>query len=191
MQSVTDYIWQIHNKYLITEIKNGLVIIDQHVAHERILFEEAKSAIEGEGFKSQTILFPQTLKFLPEEYSILIDITHYLEKIGFRYREFGVNTIIIDGIPAGLNWGNENNTIQEIIDQYIRNKNIDPSFIDEMAAIYACKAAIKAGDPLSHAERKNLIDQLFKTDHPYYCPHGRPIIINMSIDELDQRFERH
>ena len=68
---------------------------------------------------------------------------------------------------------------------------MDPSFIDEIAAIYACKSAIKAGDPLKPIERRNLIDRLFSTQHPYYCPHGRPIIINLSIDELDGRFERH
>ncbi len=69
-------------------------------------------------------------------------------------------------------------------------RNVNPSFIDQIAAIYACKSAIKAGDSLKVEERINLIDRLFSTNHPYYCPHGRPIIINLSIDELDQRFER-
>ena len=187
---MSENIWQIHNKYLITEIKSGLIIIDQHVAHERILFEDAKNAINGNGFTSQIILFPQTVKFQPEEYEILIEITHYLEKIGFRFREFGENTIIIEGIPPDINWGNEHKIINEIIDQYISVKKIDPTFIDQIAAMYACKSAIKAGDPLKHVERRNLIDRLFSTDHPYYCPHGRPIIINLSINELDERFER-
>ena len=188
---VSDHIWQIHKKYLITEIKSGLIIIDQHVAHERVLFEEAKKAIEGQGFPSQTVLFPQTLKLQPEEYDNLLEITHYLNKIGFRFREFGENTIIIDEIPPDINWGNESQIIREILDQYISVKNINPSFIDQIAAIYACKSAIKAGDQLKPEERIHLIDRLFSTDHPYYCPHGRPIIINLSINELDQRFERN
>ena len=190
LESISEHIWQIHNKYLITEITTGLIIIDQHVAHERILYEEAKNAMEGTGFTSQTILFPQTVNLLPEEYEILIEITHYLEKIGFRFRDFGENTIIIEGIPPNISWGNESQIIHEIIDQYISLKRIDPSFIDQIAALYACKSAIKAGDPLNHQERRNLIDSLFSKDHPYYCPHGRPIIINLSIDELDERFER-
>jgi len=136
-------------------------------------------------------LFPQTVKFLPEEYEILIEITHYLEKIGFRYREFGENTIIIEGIPPDINWGNEHQIIREIIDQYISLKKTDPNFIDQIAAMYACKSAIKAGDSLKQSEIRHLIDRLFMTNHPYYCPHGRPIIINLSIDELDERFERH
>ena len=188
---VSDHIWQIHKKYLITEIKSGLIIIDQHVAHERVLFEEAKKAIEGQGFPSQTVLFPQTLKLQPEEYDNLLEITHYLNKIGFRFREFGENTIIIDEIPPDINWGNESQIIREILDQYISVKNISPSFIDQIASIYACKSAIKAGDQLKPEERIHLIDRLFSTDHPYYCPHGRPIIINLSINELDQRFERN
>ena len=188
---VSDHIWQIHRKYLITEIKSGLIIIDQHVAHERVLFEEAKKAIEGQGFPSQTVLFPQTLKLQPEEYDSLLEITHYLNKIGFRFREFGENTVIIDEIPPDINWGNESQIIREILDQYISVKNINPSFIDQIAAIYACKSAIKAGDQLKPEERIHLIDRLFSTDHPYYCPHGRPIIINLSINELDQRFERN
>ena len=191
LDSVTANILQIHNKYLITEIKSGLIIIDQHVAHERILFEDAKNAMEGNGFKSQTILFPQTIKFQPEEYDILLNITNYLEKIGFRFREFGKHVIIIEGIPPDIKWGNEERIIREIIDQYNSIKKADPSFIDQIAAIYSCKSAIKAGDPLKPIERRNLIDRLFSTQHPYYCPHGRPIIINLSIDELDGRFERH
>jgi len=190
LQPVSDHIWQIHSKYLITEIKSGLIIIDQHVAHERVLFEEAKKAMEGQGFPSQTVLFPQSLKLHPEEYTSLLEITHYLNKIGFRFREFGENTIIIDEIPPDINWGNESQIIREIIDQYISVKKIDPSFIDQIASIYACKSAIKAGDQLKPEERVHLVDRLFSTDHPYYCPHGRPIIINLSISELDKRFER-
>ena len=114
-----------------------------------------------------------------------------MEKIGFRFRQFGENTIIIEGIPPNISWGNEHHIIREIIDQYISLKKVDPTFIDQIAAVYACKSAIKAGDPLKETEIRNLVDQLFTTDHPYYCPHGRPIIINLSIDELDKRFERH
>ena len=191
LESTVDHVWQIHNKYLITEIKSGLIIIDQHVAHERILFEEAKLAIENKGLASQSLLFPQTIKLQPEEYETLTNISHYLEKIGFKFREFGENTIIIEGIPSNLKWGNESNIIKEIIDQYISLKITDNSFIENIAAIYACKSAIKAGEPLKPIERRSLIDGLFATKHPYYCPHGRPIIINLSIEDLDERFERH
>ena len=184
-------IWQIHNKYIITEITSGLIIIDQHVAHERVLYESAIKAIEGNGLNSQKILFPQTIKFSVEEFEFLSEIIIYLNKIGFELRKFGECDIIIEGVPAELPIGREKDIINEILDNYIEHKKINSSFIDYIAATYACKAAIKAGEKLDDTECSELIDQLFDTQHPYYCPHGRPIIINLTIDDLDKRFERH
>ncbi len=184
-------IWQIHNKYIITEITSGLIIIDQHVAHERILYELSKKSLEGDGISSQKILFPKTIKFDPEEYIHLLEIFSYLQKIGFEFREFGENTIIIEGIPSNLPSDEEENIIREILDHYAKTKNTSSTFIEYMASTYACKAAIKAGDKLSQIECKELVDQLFSTEYPYYCPHGRPIIVNLTLSDLDDRFERH
>jgi DNA mismatch repair protein MutL len=188
---ISEIIWQLHNKYLITEIKSGLIIIDQHVAHERVLYESARAAIDGNGMASQTVLFPQTLTLQPDEYSHLLNIIPYLEKIGFKLRQFGENSIIIEGIPVDVTWGSEKEVISEVLEKYTENSELDASFIDYIASTFACKAAVKAGDPLNVEERRHLIDKLFATKHPYYCPHGRPIIINLSLDDLDKRFERH
>jgi len=188
---VSEIIWQLHNKYLITEIKSGLIIIDQHVAHERVLYESARAAIDGNGMASQTVLFPQTLALQPDEYSHLLNIIPFLEKIGFKLREFGENSVIIEGIPIDVAWGSEKEVISEVLEKYTENSELDASFIDYIASTFACKAAVKAGDPLNVEERRHLIDKLFATNHPYYCPHGRPIIINLSLDDLDKRFERH
>jgi len=187
----TNTIWQIHNKYILTEITSGLIIIDQHVAHERILYESAKAAINGDGLSSQKILFPITIKFDPLNYSYLLEIMLYLKKIGFEFREFGEHTIIIEGAPNHLPLGREEEVINDIIEQYIKTKETNSSFVEYIASTYACKAAIKAGDKLNTQECKELVDQLFSTEHPYYCPHGRPIIVNLTIDDLDKRFERH
>ena len=184
-------IWQIHNKYIITEITSGIIIIDQHVAHERILYESSKKSLEGDGISSQKILFPKVIKFDPEEYILLLDIVKYLEKIGFEFRSFGDNTIIVEGIPSNLPQEKEEEIIKEILEQYSKTKNTSSAFIEYMASTYACKAAIKAGDKLSQIECKELVDQLFSTEHPYYCPHGRPIIVNLTLNDLDVRFERH
>jgi len=186
----SDNLWQFQNKYIITEVNQGLIIIDQHVAHERILFESAKKALEGNGIPSQTVLFPQTIKFLPEEYSKFFGVVPYLNKIGFRMRGFGENTIIVEGVPSDIYSGSVHEVIHEILDKYIEKQEINASFLDYLAATYACKAAIKAGDRLKPEEMKNLVDRLFATDHPYYCPHGRPIIVRLGMDELDKRFER-
>ena len=192
----TDYeydifdVWQIHNKYLLTEINGGLLIIDQHVAHERVLYESAKNKIDLEGLESQTLLFPQYLEFQNDEYSYVIELFPYLNKLGFRIREFGENTIIIESSPIETPFGEEANIIKEILDLYIKYSEIDSSFVDKMCATFSCKAAIKAGEKLESQEMKHLINRLFLTKNPFYCPHGRPIIINLTEDELDERFER-
>jgi DNA mismatch repair protein MutL len=147
--------------------------------------------MDGNGMASQTVLFPQALTLQPDEYSNLLNIIPYLEKIGFKLREFGESSVIIEGVPIDVNWGTEKEIINEILEKYIHNSELDASFIDYIASTFACKAAVKAGDPLNPEERKHLIDKLFATSHPYYCPHGRPIIINLSLDDLDKRFERH
>ena len=183
-------IWQIHNKYLITEITSGILVIDQHVAHERILYEKVKKAFDSKPLPSQSTLFPKTMKFDPEDYSKLLDVVPYLEKIGYKMREFGNNSIIIEGVPSEVKLGDEEEVINDILDRYIEYKKLSSSYIDYIAATYSCKAAIKAGDYLEEDERAKLIDNLFATENPYYCPHGRPIVVSIKTDELDKRFER-
>ena len=139
----------------------------------------------------EKILFPKTIKFENEDFTYVKDILSYLEQIGFELREFSDNSLIIEGVPSDLPFGRESEVIYDILDHYIKTKSTASSFIEYMAATYACKAAIKAGDKLDQNECKSLIDQLFSTEHPYYCPHGRPIIVNLTIDDLDKRFERH
>jgi DNA mismatch repair protein MutL len=135
-------------------------------------------------------MFPIAFDFSPDEYNSVVEIIPYLTKIGFDIREFGENSIIIEGTPPELNIGREKEVINQILDNYIENKQLNSSFINYMAATYACNAAVKAGDKLDDDECISLVDKLFSTKHPYYCPHGRPIIINLSMNDLDKRFER-
>jgi len=183
-------LYQIHNKYIISQIKSGLVIIDQHVAHERVLYEEAIESMENENWKAQQLLFPQILELSVTDFSMLLEILPFLEKIGFRMKEFGKNTIAIEAVPAGMKWGNEGTIIKEILDSYQDFGTKETSIQSKVAASFSCKAAIKSGDSLTDEEMRNLVDRLFATKNPYFCPHGRPIIINLTIEELDKRFER-
>ncbi len=187
----TENIWQIHKKYILSEINSGLVIIDQHVAHERILYEEALNAFESTSMASQTILFPEVIEFSPDDFDSLLDILPYLEKIGFKIKKASKTSIRIDAIPSEMALGNEKSVIREILDNFIIQKKQYSSFQEDLAAMFACKAAIKAGDILTREEMQELVNRLFSTEHPYYCPHGRPIIVQMSLEELDGRFERH
>ena len=182
--------WQVHDKYIISQINSGLVIIDQHVAHERVLFEDALLAFDSTPLSAQTLLFPEILEFSADEYSVLLDIQQYLEKLGFRMKENGQNKILLEAIPSDMGWGNENSVIRDIIDHYVANREKSSSYVENLAASFACHAAVKAGDSLTIEEMQVLVNRLFATKHPYYCPHGRPIIVQLSLEELDQRFER-
>ena len=183
-------LWQVHDKYIISQINSGLVIIDQHVAHERVLFEDALLAFDSTPLSAQTLLFPEILEFSADEYSVLLDILPYLEKLGFRMKENGQNKIFLEAIPSDMGWGNENSVIRDIIDHYVANQEKSSSYMENLAASFACHAAVKAGDSLTMEEMQVLVNRLFATKHPYYCPHGRPIIVQLSLEELDQRFER-
>ena len=187
----TENIWQIHKKYIISEVNSGLVIIDQHVAHERILYEEAINAFESTSMASQTMLFPEVIDFSPDDFDALLDVLPYLQKIGFKIKKEGISSIKIEAIPSEMSLGNEKDVIREILDNFLKERKQYSSFQEGLAAMFACKAAIKAGDSLMKEEMRELVNRLFSTKHPYYCPHGRPIIVQMSLDELDGRFERH
>lgn len=184
-------LWQIHNKYIILPVDNDLLIIDQHAAHERILYERARIRFTQEGKKSQQLLFPQTIQMSSSDAAIVKQTLPDLEKLGFTIKIFGQSTIIVDGVPPEIKPGKEGSIVQEIIDLFKEDEQqirVEPS--ERLAKSFSCKAAVKAGDPLTDAEMESLIDQLFKTEIPYVCPHGRPVSIKLSLSELDRRFGR-
>ena len=183
-------LWQVHKKYIVSEINSGLVVIDQHVAHERVLYEESLQAFESKVMSSQTLLFPEEIEFSKDEYDILLEIFPYLKKIGFKIIETDESKLIVEATPSYISWGDEKKIIKEIIDEFISTRKKYSSYKEALAASFACKAAVKAGDQMTKEEMAMLVNRLFATKHPYYCPHGRPIIMQISLEELDKRFER-
>jgi DNA mismatch repair protein MutL len=188
--SPTSLVWQLHNRYIVSQIKSGLAIIDQHVAHERILYERALDAFERNPIFSQQLLFPQTIEFTTEEFAVVEQLLPLVEKLGFVVRVFGSRTVVVEAVPADVRLGNEQRILGEMIANYRQNENASLDPRDNLAKSFACKSAIKSGDPLNVEEMNGLIDQLFATRFPYVCPHGRPVIIQLSLDELDRRFMR-
>ena len=187
----TTFIIQLHNKYILSQIKTGLMIIDQHVAHERVLYEKALKRFEANLPFSQQLLFPKTIEMDPGTFEILKEINPYLIKLGFEIKFFSKNTIVIEGVPDDVKSGSEEKILIELIDEYSSNqreKKLEER--DNIAKSYSCKTAIKAGDKLTDKEMRLLIDQLFATSMPYVCPHGRPIVVKISLDEFDRRFGR-
>ncbi len=187
----TPFIIQLHNKYILSQIKTGLMIIDQHVAHERVLYEKTLKRFEANLPFSQQLLFPKTAELDPARFAILKEIHPALTKLGFSIKFFSKNTIVIEGVPDDVKNGLEEKVLSQLIDEYSesqKEKKYDDKEI--LAKSYSCKAAIKAGDYLSEKEMRLLIDQLFATSMPYVCPHGRPIVVKISLDEFDRRFGR-
>ena len=184
-------LWQAHNKYIFAQIASAIIVIDQHAAHERILFEKAlKTFSISSAQASQQLLFPVSLELSPDDFSLLGEVVREFENLGFSLRAFGKNTMLIEAVPADLRNIDEGRVVLEILDNYRERKETRHNKTYNMAASYACKAAIKTGDSLEPVEMQNLVDQLFQCESPYACPHGRPTIVNLTIDELDRRFKR-
>ncbi|MEI8187135.1 MAG: DNA mismatch repair endonuclease MutL [Chlorobiaceae bacterium] len=184
-------IWQLHNKYLICQIRTGLMIIDQHVAHERVLYERAVDVMNQNVPNSQQLLFPQKVEFRPWEFEVFEEIREDLNRLGFNLRMFGKQTVMIEGVPQDVKPGTEVSILQDMIAEYQDNASrLKLEKRDNLAKSYSCRNAIMAGQKLSLDEMRTLIDNLFATREPYSCPHGRPVIIKLSLDQLDRMFGR-
>jgi DNA mismatch repair protein MutL len=188
---VSPFIIQLHNKYILSQIKSGLMIIDQHVAHERILYEKALIRLDTNIPFSQQLLFPKKLNLDPSRIELLKELSEYLSRIGFQLKFKSKDNVIIEGVPDDVKKGTEEKVLVEILEEYFTNqreKKLEEK--DNIAKSYSCKTAIKAGDSLDEKEMRLLIDKLFATSMPYVCPHGRPIVIKITLDEFDKRFGR-
>jgi DNA mismatch repair protein MutL len=184
-------IWQLHNKYIICQIKTGVMIIDQHVAHERVLYERAVDVMNEAAPNSQQLLFPQKIDLKPWQYEVFEEISDELYRLGFNIRPFGGMSVMIEGVPPDVRDGTEATILQDMIAEYQENASrLKLEKRDNLAKSYSCRNAIMTGQKLGVEEMRGLIDRLFATRMPYVCPHGRPVIIRLSLDELDRMFGR-
>ncbi|MEO0142870.1 MAG: DNA mismatch repair endonuclease MutL [candidate division WOR-3 bacterium] len=175
--------WQLHNTYILSQTSSGLVIIDQHVAHERIIYE----AILSGKSSTQRLLFPITIELNADEYEVYQKTRKELRSMGMEFKEFSGRTLIIDGVPTDVKINRE-----DLLGFFGEVKSLGDLMYEkkELAKVVSCRMAIKAGQKLSQLEMQSLIDRLFACENPYICPHGRPIVIKLSLDELAKRFGR-
>ncbi len=178
-------VWQAHNSYIIAEVKTGIILIDQHAAHERVIYEQLLERKVG----TQNLLFPVTIHLTPQEMQIYNEYRDILQTFGFRIRKFSQTTIVIEGVPNIFSTITKDE-FREILSELESKKSLPDRFQYSVKTI-ACKAAVKAGEPLSNDEMLALINQLFHCKNPYFCPHGRPTIIKLSLEELERKFGRH
>jgi len=184
--------WQLHRTYIVTQIRGGLVLIDQHNSHERILYNEAQQALAGRdrGVPTQQLLFPAHLELTPGQVQAWQTHSDQLAAMGFTIEPFGGQSILVQGIPASLKNWNEGQLLLDILDDLAWDDKPSQENQVDLLASYACHGAVRAGEPLTVPEMQNLVDQLFATDTPLSCPHGRPTLIQFSLAELEKRFGR-
>ena len=187
-------LWQIHDTYILAETRSGLLIIDQHSAHERILFEELMRGFSSGGAVSQRLIFPLTLRLSPAEYSVVEENQTLFVRAGFEIEPFGSRTVIVHGAPAPHPYFNAERCLREMLNELATGSDLTRAARNQherIAMTFACKGAIKAGQKLSTREMARLFEQLFTTELPYHDVHGRSTIVRLSLDELIRRFGRH
>lgn len=196
IQNEEDYInpWQLHNTYIFVQIEDGLVIIDQHAAHERIIYEKLIHRTAGAPAVRQKLIIPIVIDIPPyiaSEIKDLIDTNlEVLEKTGFVLKKFSGDSIVIEEIPAELGDFQGGQVFLDILKQLEAELEINHDFRDSLAKSIACKAAIKANTRLTRKEMLALINDLFACRVPYFCPHGRPLIVKMTITDFEKKFKR-
>lgn len=180
-----------HGTYIIGENEDGIYIIDQHAAAERINYEKCYKAILSHSKNIIDLLVPITIELPSNEYIILKKHFDILDKLGFVYEEFGVNTIIIRSHPVWLPDYALDEAIRKIIDIIITEEDFSElKFSDRVSMTMACKMSIKGNDAITLPDMEYLLNKLVQTDNPYTCPHGRPTIISYSKYDLEKMFKR-
>lgn len=185
-------IGQVFDTYWLVQYKDNLYIIDQHAAHERVLYEKTLAGMKTREFTSQNISPPIILNLSMQEAQLLNTYMDRFERIGFEIEEFGQDSYAVRAVPDNLFDIAKKELLMEMIDSLSDEiyTGLAPDIIDEKIASMSCKAAVKGKMQISAKEAETLIGELLKLENPYHCPHGRPTIIAMSKRELEKKFKR-
>jgi DNA mismatch repair protein MutL len=181
--------FQIHGQYILTQIKSGIILIDQQAAHERILFEKFIAALANNQGSSQQNLFPQNIALSAADFELFQEISEELKALGFDIREFGKNTIVVQGYPAEIESGNEEKIILGLLENYKQQAAITKfDKKEQLAKSLARQAAIKSGNILNTEEINQLIDELFACEFPQVGISGKASFIKLSLTDLSKLF---
>lgn len=185
-------IGQIHKTYIIAEGQDGFYIIDQHVAHERVIYEDQMEKFRLNGLPSQGLLIPITLELTINEVDVIINNKELFKQLGFEIENFGGNTVIIRAVPRRIDDRSDKDLFLEIVDILFEEKKADDraNIYKKLITLISCKRAIKAGQYMEQGEMIKLLEDLSKTENPRFCPHGRPILFHISNHDLLKAFHR-
>ena len=183
---------QLHQQYLLVPVKSGMMLIDQVAARERILFEQYAQALERDVSASQTLLFPRTITFTPQDFAILREVEDALRALGFRFTDFGKHTIAVEGIPADVSARDEKELLEGLIEQFRSGGgSVKLDRREQMARALARRVATSAaGARLSEREMTTIVDKLFACAVPNYTPDGRRTIVLLELGQLQELFGR-
>ena len=183
---------QVQNRYLITECEDGILVIDQHALHERVLYEQLREKVLSGKLDTQKLLVPEPVDLSAAEAAAVLESRELLGQLGIEVEPFGGDTVLVSGYPAMLANMSPADLLRQVADQLTGGGRSPEArdLLDDLLHMIACKAAIKAGDRLNPAEVTELLSQRHLVDDPHHCPHGRPTALVFSRSELDRRFQR-
>ena len=184
--------FQIHNRYLVTQDDSGMVVIDQHALHERVLYEQIRDRVLSKSMESQRLLIPEPITLTASEAASALEHREILSQMGIEIEPFGGDTILMTAYPAVLSNISPSEMLRVVIEPLlVAGKTPDPrDLLDDMMNMMSCKAAIKAGDKLTPHEITSLLEQRHIYQDTHHCPHGRPTALFFSRDQLDKMFKR-
>jgi DNA mismatch repair protein MutL len=181
---------QLHGRYVLSQLKNGLLLIDQHRAHQRIVYERLQKKMGKRENPGQRLLFPEVIEFSPTEYALISSLLNEIQALGFELNEFGKNTYSIAALPVGLEKENAREIIESLMEAHNANAgNLTFDSQENLLRSLSNKMAIPYGKSLTKLEMNNLIDELFACEMPYALPDGKPIVVTMKLDELNKKFQ--
>ncbi len=182
-------LFQLHARYVVKQVRSGMMIIDQQAAHERILFEKFLNQLKNKSGQSQQSLFPQAITFSAADFALALEMQQEIEALGFRFDVFGKNTLVVNGVPANVQTGNEKELFEGLIEQFkVNQSELALPLQENLARALARRASIKTGQPLVREEMQALVDSLFACSTSNYSPDGKPTFFIFELNKIESYF---
>jgi DNA mismatch repair protein MutL len=188
--SIEKPVFQLHKRYIVSTVRSGMLLIDQHLAHQRILYEKYLGCLKDNQGPSQQELFPQTVEFSADDFMLVKEMEEQIKALGFDISEFGKNTYAVNGVPADVNGVSPRQVLEGLIEQFKQyNEEFKLERRNNLACSMAKNAAVKSGRVLSTEEMKAIINELFACETPNICPVGNPTTHIITLDDISRKFE--
>lgn len=182
-------LFQLHARYIVKQVRSGMMIIEQQAAHERILFEKFLNQLKNKSGQSQQSLFPQAITFSAADFALALEMQQEIEALGFRFDVFGKNTLVVNGVPVTVQTGNEKELFEGLIEQFkVNQSELALPLQENLARALARRASIKTGQPLVREEMQALVDSLFACSTSNYSPDGKPTFFIFELNKIESYF---